>query len=80
MVDTLADTLKEAQAETLSHTQGNVEIEALINIMAEKLLEKTVKTFLNTLGDVEAIKLLYTLADTVGKNRPVNFNTQWLTH
>jgi len=75
MVDTLADTHKEAQAETLSHTQANVEIEALINIMADKLLERKAKTFLDTLGDVEAIKLLYTLAYTVGKNRPVNFNT-----
>ena len=57
MVNTLADTLKEAQAETLSHTQGNVEIEALINIMADTFLESKFKTFVKTLAEVEAMKL-----------------------
>ena len=37
--------------------------------MAETLLERKAKTFLKTLGDVEAMKLLYTLADTVGKTQ-----------
>ena len=37
--------------------------------MADKLLERKAKTFLKTQVDVEAIKLLYTLADTVGKTQ-----------
>ena len=57
MVNTLADTLKEAQAETLSHTQGDVEIEALINIMSDTLLESKFKTFVKTLAEVEAMNL-----------------------
>ena len=57
MVNTVADSLKEAQAETLSHSQGDVEIEALIDIMADTLLERNFKTFHKTLAEVEAMKL-----------------------
>ena len=57
MVNTLADLLKEAQAETLSHTQGDVEIEALIDKMADTLLERKFKTFYKTLAEAEAMKL-----------------------
>lgn len=37
--------------------------------MADTLLERKAKTFLKTLGDVKAMKLLYTLADTVGNTQ-----------
>ena len=57
MVNTLAESHKEAQAETLSHTQGDVEIEALIDIMADTLLERKFKTFHKRLAEVEAMKL-----------------------
>ena len=67
MDDTRADMVKESQAETLSHKQGNVEMEAPINIMAHTVLDIKVKKFLKTLGDVQAMKLFYTLADTVDK-------------
>ena len=67
MDDTRADMVKEWQAETLSHKQGNVEMKAPINIMAQTVLDIKVKTFLKTLGDVKAMKLFYTSADTVDK-------------
>ena len=67
MDDTRADLVKEWQAETLSHKQGNVEMKAPINIMALTVLDIKVKTFLKTLGDVKAMKLFYTSADTVDK-------------
>lgn len=35
-----------------------------MNIIAHTLLDRKVKTFLKTLRDVEAMKLLYTVADT----------------
>lgn len=54
MDDTWADMVKEWQAETLSHKQGNVEMKAPINIMAQTVLDIKVKTFLKTLGDVKA--------------------------
>lgn len=72
MVETLAETLREAQAKRHSQKQGDVEIEALINIMADTLLDRQVKTFLKTLRDVEAMKLLYTLADTEGETQTGN--------
>ena len=67
MDDTRADMVKESQAETLSHKQGNVEMKAPINIMAQTVLDIKVKTFLKTLGDVKLMKLFYTSADTVDK-------------
>lgn len=67
LVDRLGDTIKEAKADRLSHTQSEVEVEALINIMADTLPERKVKTFLNTPGVAQAMKLVYTLGDTVGK-------------
>lgn len=58
LVYTLADTLKEAKAERVSHTLGNVEMEALIDPMADTLFEKKAKTLIKTLGGVEAMKVV----------------------
>ena len=66
MDETLDDTLKEAQVKRHRQKQGVVGIETPI-IMADTLLHKKVKIFLQKLCDVEAIKLLYTSADTIGK-------------
>lgn len=44
-------------------------MEALIDTIADTLLERKAISLLETLGDVEAIKLLYTLVDTVGKTK-----------
>lgn len=35
LLDTLADTLEDAEAERPSHTQGNVEMKALIDTIAD---------------------------------------------
>ena len=59
LVDTLADTLDEAEAVTIGDKSRNVE--------ADTPLVRKANTVLETLGGVEAIKLLYILADTVGK-------------
>ena len=59
LVVTLADTLDEAETEALGDKSRNVE--------ADTLLVRKAKTVLETLRGVEAIKLLYILADTVGK-------------
>lgn len=42
-------------------------MEALIDTMADTLLERKAKTLIKTLGGVEAMKLRYTLSDTVCK-------------
>lgn len=67
LLDALADTLEDAEAERPSHTQGNVEMKALIDTIADTPLERKGITILETLGDVDSTKVLYTLVDTVGK-------------
>ena len=43
-----------------------------MNIIAHTLLDRKVKTFLKTLRDVDAMKLLYTVADTEGETQTGN--------
>ena len=52
---TVAYTLKEVQAKRHRQKQGDVEIEAVINMMADTLFDRKVKTFVKTLRDVEAM-------------------------
>ena len=59
LVDTLADTLDEAEAVTIGDKSRNVE--------ADTPLVRKANTVLETLGGVEAINILYILADRVGK-------------
>ena len=61
LVDTLADTLDEAEAETLGDKSRNVG--------ADTILVRKANTVLQTAGGVEAINLLYILADTVGNTK-----------
>ena len=55
IVETVDYTLKEVQAKRHRQKQGDAEIEALINMMAERLLDRKVKTFVKTLRDVAAM-------------------------
>ena len=55
IVETVAYALKEVQAKRHRQKQGEVEIEALINMTADTLFDRKVKTFVKTLRDVEAM-------------------------
>lgn len=58
LVDKLADTLEDAEAERPSHREGDVEMEQLIDTIADTLLERKAKTLFETLGDKDKMKLL----------------------
>ena len=57
LIETLADTLGEAEAVILGHTLGDVEMEALIDTMADTLLQTKAMTPIKTIGVVEALNL-----------------------
>ena len=65
MVSTLSDTLGETKAQRLRHTQGNVVLEAVIDTEPYRLLERNAKILIKALGNLEAMKLLFTLSDTI---------------
>ena len=75
LVEPLADTVEEAEVERLKNTLGDVEMETLIEKIADTLLERKARTLLET----EAKKLLYSLADTVGKADVGKLGQHWLT-
>ena len=59
----LADMLEKAQAERLGHTLGDVEMEALIEIMTDTLLERKDRTLSITIAALQPMKLFYILSD-----------------
>ena len=75
MVETLAETLKDAQAKRHSQKQGDVEIEALINIMADHL---KAEILIDTLGDTLAEREAKTFATHREMCRPTPWSKRWL--
>ena len=62
-----ADTLAEMEAGTLGDTLVDVEVEALVDALAERLAEVEAEILGDTLADVEVEALVDTLPDTVGE-------------
>ena len=58
LLDNLADTLEDAEAERPCHRQGDVEMEQLIDTIADTPLERKTKTLFETLGERDTMKLL----------------------
>lgn len=69
LIDKLGDAPKGVITERLVYSLGDVEIEAIIDIIADTLLERNAKTLLKTLSNVGGKKILHTLADTVCKTQ-----------
>ena len=61
LVDTLADTLEQAEAERLNNTLGDVEMATLIDKMADTLVGRKARTLLETLGGVWRQRNSFTL-------------------
>ena len=60
-----SDTLGETKAQRLRQTLGNVVLTAVIDAKPFRLLERKSKTLIKALGNLEAMKLLFTLSDTI---------------
>lgn len=67
LIDKLGNTPKGVITERLVYSLGDVEIEGIIDIIADTLLERNAKTLFKTLSNVGVKKILHTLADTVCK-------------
>ena len=72
LIDALAETLTEVEADTLGDASTDVNPEGLLHALADTVGEVEAETLYKTLNDIKAEKLVDALDDRIAKDKSRN--------